>query len=121
MSAPQPPAEEPSEARIANELHRRFCSDVPNDGTYTLALNETETIRFFKEMERLVSGALAGRDALIVQMREALEELRDVQNGPPLVAWEADWNKAINKVAAVLALVPESLAKAKISELEKAK
>jgi hypothetical protein len=37
MSTPQPPAEEPSEARIANELHRRFCSDVPNDGTYTLA------------------------------------------------------------------------------------
>jgi hypothetical protein len=43
-------------------------------------------------------------------MREALEELRDVQNGPPLVAWEADWNKAINKVAAVLALVPSELA-----------
>ena len=46
-----------------SELHRRFCSDVPNDGTYTLHLNETETIRFFAELDRLEAAHVAQRVA----------------------------------------------------------
>lgn len=31
----------------------------------------------------------------IKELREALEELVDNQNGPPLLLWQEDWNKAM--------------------------
>ena len=62
----------PASAATA-ELHRRFCSDVPNDGTYTLHLNETETIRFFAEADRLIAAHCAAATAKERQARELAE------------------------------------------------
>ena len=56
---------------ICSELHRRFCSDVPNDGTYTLGLNETETIRFFNVAEDWVARALDAARAEVGRLRES--------------------------------------------------
>ena len=63
-----------------SELHRRFCSDVPNDGTYTLHLNETETIRFFAELDRLEAAHVAQRVAeavaeAVAPLEKRIEEL----------------------------------------------
>ena len=63
----------PASAATA-ELHRRFCSDVPNDGTYTLHLNETETIRFFAELDRLEAAHVAQRVAEAALKRWAKRE-----------------------------------------------
>lgn len=38
---------------------------------------------------------------------EALEFLMDMQNGPPLVKWEADWNKAMQQAKDALAAVKQ--------------
>ena len=62
----------PASAATA-ELHRRFCSDVPNDGTYTLHLNETETIRFFAEADRLIAVHCAAATAKERQARGLAE------------------------------------------------
>jgi len=68
----------PASAATA-ELHRRFCSDVPNDGTYTLHLNETETIRFFAEADRLIAAHCAAATAKERQARELAEgEIKDI-------------------------------------------
>ena len=68
---PMPPKQADSAATA--ELHRRFCSDVPNDGTYTLHLNETETIRFFAEADRLIAAHCAAATAKERQARELAE------------------------------------------------
>ena len=68
---PMPPKQADSAATA--ELHRRFCSDVPNDGTYTLHLNETETIRFFAEADRLIAAHAAAATAKERQARELAE------------------------------------------------
>ena len=44
---------------ISNALHAKWCSDIPNDGTYTFHLNEVETIRFFEMTDRLVAAAVS--------------------------------------------------------------
>lgn len=37
-------------------------------------------------------------------LREALEFLMDMQNGPPLVTWEKEWNNAIQNAKRALAI-----------------
>lgn len=37
------------------------------------------------------------------RLREALQELYDYQNGPPLIKWEDEWNAAMKKALAALA------------------
>ena len=69
------PTPRDGEREISAELHRRFCSDVPNDGTYTLNLNETETIRFFAELDRLEASHVAQRVAEAVA--EAEQEITE--------------------------------------------
>lgn len=59
---------------------------------------------FFKAHEAsaiakaLNSAHAAGREEVI----DALEALHAVQNGPPLLKYEADWNEAMKKAEAIL-------------------
>lgn len=50
------------------------------------------------ELKQQLTSALSREKAL----REALEDLRDVQNGPPLIRWEKEWNEAMEKTRQAL-------------------
>jgi hypothetical protein len=45
---------------------------------------------------------LLEKDAEIVRLREALSDLVAVQNGPPLIQYEREWNEAMSKALAAL-------------------
>jgi len=38
----------------------------------------------------------------VEKLRNALETLRDLQNGPPLVKYETEWKKCMDRVAQAL-------------------
>jgi hypothetical protein len=40
----------------------------------------------------------------VIALREALEFLMDMQNGPPLITWEKDWKAAMEQARKALAL-----------------
>lgn len=55
------------------------------------------------ELKSQLASALSREKAL----RKALEDLRDVQNGPPLIRWEKEWNEAMEKTRQALEGQPE--------------
>ena len=55
-----------------------------------------------QELEAQLTTALAERDRL----KEALQDLMDVQNGPPLIRWEKEWNEAVKKARQALSSSP---------------
>ena len=40
--------------------------------------------------------------ALVADLKDALETLQDVQNGPPLITWTERWNNAMAKAKSAL-------------------
>ena len=65
---------------ISNALHAKWCSDVPNDGTYTLHLNEVETIRFFEMTDRIVAAAVSAACAERDREIEALKAAQEIND-----------------------------------------
>ena len=79
-------------AAQANSLHAKWVSDVPNNGTYTLALDEKQTSAFFADIEARFSTLLAALKAV----EHAMSSWEGVSH------WDAADTAAINLARRVI-------------------
>jgi hypothetical protein len=70
-------------------------------GAHFAVFDDEDDARFFALMRCTVEDDNVGPPSS--KMREALELLVDVQNGPPLAKYEADWNRAMKMAGEALA------------------
>jgi multidrug resistance efflux pump len=84
-------------------LKRNLFDQGANFSNLTKEYEELgDTLTVTREERDAAESALATAKADVARMREALEGLMGVLNGPPLVTWEADWNKAMAIARAAL-------------------
>lgn len=52
---------------ISNRLHALWATDIPNDGTYTLDLDEQQTEKFFEELDEQITSLKAQCDLYLAE------------------------------------------------------
>ena len=73
-----------------------------SDNTITREDGFGAAVEFYQRMADDLRLQLAERDAYIAQLREALQELCDLQNGPPSVRGADRWQAAMRNARALL-------------------
>lgn len=63
---------------------------------------------FEREIQKMVETRIAAEREKVRVLREALENLRDEQNGAPLCTRETEWKEAIDEADAALAATKEA-------------
>ena len=86
--------------RIIHDGDSLAIIDIGEHRWFTLKECLTSPFIEKEALPELIVRAVNSHDALVA----ALEDLADVQNGPPLLKYEEAWNAAMAKVWAALAL-----------------